>query len=169
MVHSRSKLSGPGALCGFYPISQAGHEAPSPDQQLAFSKAMQDTAAYLQSTGVQKITVVLPVPELRRSAPECVLRASRGNGRVDEFCAVPRSSVDQRRADIVSWFQSSVGGLPGVSIFDPVELFCDETNCRGYNSEGILYRDQHHLNDQGAALIAASLIAIGSLPAQKLQ
>ena len=47
------------------------------------------------------------------------------------------------------WLKEAADDRSGVKFIDPINAFCDESKCRSYGDEGVLYTDTNHISDAG--------------------
>ncbi len=75
-----------------------------------------------------------------------------------EDCKVRRADYELRASSYRSLLIGVVKDFPRVQLFDPVEHFCDEDYCIGYDEDfGYLYRDADHLSLNGSRYFAARI------------
>jgi peptidoglycan/LPS O-acetylase OafA/YrhL len=96
----------------------------------------------------RRILVIGPVPELRQSAPDCLLRTTISKA-PRERCAIGRGDVDARYGEIVRTLHSVTAKFPNVRLIDPIPVLCDAEYCRPYDRDGVLYTDTNHLGAHG--------------------
>lgn len=93
-----------------------------------------------------------PVPMFPNSSLQCVvLRDRYGQNRDD--CVMPRSEFESVRNASVAMLQSMRGRFANLRYIDPIDLFCDQTVCRPFRNNEVLYLDSHHLSPAGADLL----------------
>jgi len=114
------------------------------------------TLQLLSATGVRTV-LVLDVPVLPFEPSTCIARPALKRF-VRQPCEFPAADWDTQRDKIVMQLQTAVAGLPGVIIFDPASVLCDEQICHAERDERLLYIDQHHLSQFGADLVARALL-----------
>ncbi len=133
-------------------------DVPSADAtpQEHFVTAARNSVQRLHDAGIERILVVLPNPEFRMRAPECVVRSIAYGLDVDRKCAVPRSIVDNRRAMARQWLVEAMNGLSFVRVIEPIGIFCDEELCRPNDTDGVpLFQDDDHLSFAGTRYLAS--------------
>jgi len=141
---------------GYYSLSEPGTTTPFPDTQAGFVKKLRDTYKYLKAQGVERILVIAPVPIFKALAPQCVMRSDRYMIDRDRHCSISRNSADVARRDVVAWLMESASQDGDVRVIDPINDFCDESTCRSYGKEGVLYFDTNHIGDAGLERIYKS-------------
>ncbi len=117
---------------------------------ITFAGALDHTVRAIRGAGAE-VLLVGPVPELNFDVPSAVLRRAQIGVAMPE---TRRADVD-RRQSIVLPAMAAVGAADGVGVVYPDDTLCDAATC-AYAKGGLpLYKDSNHLNDIGAALIAA--------------
>lgn len=134
---------------GHYSLSEPGTTAPFSDTRTGFIEKLRATYKYLRAQGIERILVIGPVPTFKALAPQCVMRSDRYMIDRDKHCSISRNSADDARRDVVSWLKASTDRENGVLFIDPIDNFCDDTTCRSYGKEGVLYFDTNHIGDAG--------------------
>jgi hypothetical protein len=72
-------------------------------------------------------------------------------------CSIPREQYEAKRSKEILLTQKIRSELPDVSIFDPIDLFCDQVNCFLIKDGKSLYRDHGHLSEYGSAVIGEAI------------
>jgi len=121
----------------------------SEPKRRVFVESLQATLGKLRKSGVKRILVVAPTPEFGRDLSSCLIRADRYGVDRDQYCSVSKASVLGRRYYSYQWLSEAVQGVRGTRLINPGPVFCDASSCRGYDSTGLLYRDDDHLNEDG--------------------
>jgi peptidoglycan/LPS O-acetylase OafA/YrhL len=115
----------------------------------AWIDAMEAVIGPLRSAGIP-VLLVEPVPEASYDMPPTgILHLGRARSTLSE--ALEARSVPLAAA------QQIVKGNPGLSLFDPVPLLCDDTVCPDVVSGDFLYADPRHLSVAGSLRLAPSL------------
>ncbi len=96
-----------------------------------------------------RILLIGPVPTYHKSSLECVVLSDRYGSNRDR-CIRPRSEVEPPNAAMVGVLKSMPAKFSNVRFIDPVNVFCDQTMCRPFNGDEVLYADSHHLSPAGA-------------------
>jgi peptidoglycan/LPS O-acetylase OafA/YrhL len=99
-----------------------------------------------------RVLLIGPVPMFPNSSLECVVLSDRYQGSRDH-CVVPRGEFELFWKAAVAMLQSMPRKFPNVRYVDPIDLFCDQTSCRPFRSNEVLYLDSHHLSPAGADLL----------------
>jgi peptidoglycan/LPS O-acetylase OafA/YrhL len=111
----------------------------------AFENAWRDTVRALQHAGV-KVWVLRQVPPQLEDVPSALARAALLR-RDPETLKRPYGDVAARLAAQ----DGALAGVPGVSVIDPLPLFCPEKSACLIEADGhALYTDSHHLSRAGA-------------------
>jgi len=96
----------------------------------------------------RRVLIVGPVPELRHSAVDCLMRAQL-NGQPRESCAPDRAEVERRRQEAMEVLQRVVADFPNARMIDPLDVFCDRDKCWPFGPSGVFYADDNHLSALG--------------------
>jgi peptidoglycan/LPS O-acetylase OafA/YrhL len=100
----------------------------------------------------RRVLVVGPVPELRRSAENCLMRAQL-NGEAPENCAMKRADVERRREVTMQVLRRAVAKVDNARLIDPLNVFCDRDHCWPFGAKGVYYTDNDHLSPLGAEML----------------
>ena len=71
----------------------------------------------------------------------------------------PRQQAMERQARYRGLLVRIRERVGSVRIFDPIDLFCDNSRCFYTRGGTILYRDSHHLSFEGSAAYARQFLA----------
>ncbi len=102
-----------------------------------------------------RVTLMHDVPELRYSAPECLLRWKRA----PEACSVSRDDADSRLRAVRQVIDHLALEYPNVRVVDPILLVCDARQCSAGDSTRVLYKDDDHLSANSARAMRERLTA----------
>jgi hypothetical protein len=80
----------------------------------------------------------------------------------EQACTVAVGEVVARQAEYRGLASKVLRRFPRVRQFDPAEFLCDAAYCRATRQGRVLYRDDDHLNGNGATLIAVRLLGTES-------
>lgn len=119
----------------------------------AMSTSLDQNLARLLAAGVN-VVIVAPTPELSFNPLYCAFRKK------EESCVIPRAKVDERRAGVMKILKDVVATHPSVSLFDPIDTFCDATTCYAFRDGMALYLDDDHISHAVARSLAPSLQAL---------
>lgn len=120
---------------------------------LVYQNGMRKTLQYLTQAH-KKIVFILDIPELEFEPIVCTKRPWRLSGEEAKTpCAVPRSLVDSRRKKYLEIVTNVLRDFPNVKVLDPLPALCDDTYCWAIKDNKLLYRDNNHLNEVGAAYL----------------
>ena len=72
-------------------------------------------------------------------------------------CTIPRVQYESQRAKEAPLIKAIELGMPNVKIFDPLDIFCDQTVCYLIKDGRSLYRDHNHLSEYGSSLIGREI------------
>jgi peptidoglycan/LPS O-acetylase OafA/YrhL len=120
---------------------------------------LEDTEAVLLALESQGVRAVLirDIPALPYEARACLRRRFVPFPKIEVCMPVQREVVERyhaRENEIEAQLQR---WRPGVSMFDPMPVFCDVHYCQAVFRGKLLYRDDNHLNDAGSRLLAIPL------------
>jgi peptidoglycan/LPS O-acetylase OafA/YrhL len=68
-------------------------------------------------------------------------------------CFMPMELYAQQRSTYEQGLRDSVRGIGNVSLVDPIKLFCSLEMCYGAKDGVLLYRDTHHLTNEGSNIL----------------
>lgn len=134
-----------------YALGLEQADAPAVNREDVFVANLRHTIDFLLQSGTKRILVVGPVPLFERPAPGCVRRSDDLHLPRDKKCSVPRQEQNLRRDAVVKWLSESLSryASENVRFIDPVGSFCDDSICRSYTADTVLYVDRGHLSDEG--------------------
>lgn len=121
----------------------------SEPQDRIFRAALRRTLGRLRAGGVRRFLVIQATPEFDVDPSSCVIRSRKYGIPPDDRCSVSRRNVENRRVFSTRWLREAVQGQKDVRLIDPAPVFCDGIQCRGYDGDVVLYRDDDHVNDAG--------------------
>jgi len=122
------------------------------DRWRVFETGLRNTFHRLERAG-KKTIFVIDVPELGIEPQRCDLDNPRS-------CQNPVAEVDRRSLRYRELVKEVAKEFASVSVFEPTQLFCNNTRCTGIRKGERLYRDVDHLSDAGSALVAEFLTPI---------
>lgn len=132
---------------GHYPeIGNAPDEAKRDAMYLSLARILSE----LTDAGKQVI-FVKQAPELPKHISSLIMRSHSKDMNIK---GVPRAWWDWRKRNFDRRFPRVSGN---VEIFDPTDLFCDETQCWAAYDGTPLYFDDDHLSIEGAKLVASKI------------
>jgi peptidoglycan/LPS O-acetylase OafA/YrhL len=138
----------PNVTLGVSPYDTAGSTQ-------TLQRSLRDTLVRLREMRLQ-VMVVAPVPAMAQDVPTCLAR------RAKEMCHERRSVVDEYRAPALAAIRAAAEGFDHVTIWDPIERFCDDATCFAERDGVVAYYDKNHLTaawSRGLAPAAAPQIA----------
>jgi hypothetical protein len=106
-----------------------------------------DAAIKLLIKNDKKVTIFVDIPELPFFPRDCI-RNPLAN------CVIPKNEVLARQFELRNNIIKLKIMNPDLIVFDPINLFCDKSNCYFKNKDVIYYRDSHHLTVRGSNLYA---------------
>jgi peptidoglycan/LPS O-acetylase OafA/YrhL len=131
---------------------------PAIDGPATMAMMMRRTLARLAAAG-KKVIVILPNRRMSFNPASCLdtLRPvhAMGDGRP---CAVPVNDEHAlRRAAYIERVRAIARPFRNVSLFDASQALCDQRLCYAMRDGKMLYRDDLHVSEQGAAVVAPGL------------
>ena len=156
--HGRERITGLGLTLSSEPSLV--------DRWEIFEKGLRSTLDRLSKNERKNIIFALDVPELGIDEHECSARAKSidvfgtrfGIGDINfSKCTIPRVEFERRNNRYHSLVKRVLADYPRVSLFDPTDLFCNETVCKGALDGTALYRDPDHLSEFGSLYVANML------------
>jgi hypothetical protein len=96
-----------------------------------------------------RVLLIGPVPIFPQSSLECVVLSDRYQSSRDR-CVAPRREFETSNSAIVNVLKSMTVEFPNVRYIDPIDVFCDQSTCRPFKDDEVLYVDTHHLSPAGA-------------------
>ncbi|MGP1683185.1 MAG: acyltransferase family protein [Giesbergeria sp.] len=111
----------------------------------------------------KKVVFVIDAPELGEDPKGClftrpvsILKKSISN------CDQDRTKVDERQSVYRKLVAKMQEDNPGVQVYDPINLFCDDARCYGLRDKKLLYWDDDHIS------IWASELALNDMRKRRL-
>jgi peptidoglycan/LPS O-acetylase OafA/YrhL len=92
----------------------------------------------------KQIVVLIDLPEFPFLPRDCFRRQGTSG------CILPRSAVNARQAELRVIIAKLQHAHPGISVFDPLERFCTNSQCIYTESGQLLYKDSNHLSQYGS-------------------
>ncbi len=93
-----------------------------------------------------RILLLGQVPFFPRSSLECVVLSDRFGSNRDR-CIVARAQAGPMRAE---WLKAVAARFPNVRYVELFDVFCDQTTCRPFAQNVVLFSDTHHVLPSGA-------------------
>jgi len=121
-----------------------------------FLFGLESTVRTLEAAG-KEVAILLDTPELPFSPRDCLRRRLLGFGGLSTECVLRTDVVRERQRAYREVVLRLVARHPQIGVFDPIPVLCPDDTCRYQDSEGLLFRDSHHLSLRGSTLIARSL------------
>ena len=125
-----------------------------------FTHALRRTVMDLTTAG-KRVIFVHQVPEFGFYPPFCGRRPIPLHDwqEKSDRCFIDRSAVENRQQEYRRLFDSVKAEFPDLLIVDPIPIFCDEKRCSLKRDSTYLYRDDDHLNHEGAYLFSKKIVA----------
>ena len=143
------------AVANPIPVTIAAPGLPALDKIDSFALGLGTAVASLQSNG-KRVIIIIDNPELPFFPKQCLSRPFVTP--VD--CFVSRADVDRRQHNARAIIGSVAKDHPGVMLFDPLGLFCNEETCKPIKNGVMLYFDSHHLSQRGAEEVADKFLKV---------
>jgi len=137
------------------PVTIAAPGIPTMNKVDAFALGLGGAVTALQSKG-KRVVIVIDNPELPFFPKQCLSRPFV----TPRDCFVSRAEIDRRQHNARAIINSVAKDRPGVMLFDPLELFCDEKTCEPIKNGVMLYFDSHHLSQRGAEKVASQFLTV---------
>jgi peptidoglycan/LPS O-acetylase OafA/YrhL len=98
------------------------------------------------------VMIIADIPGYEYEVPQCIARHR------DKACNRSKSTVDAERSPSISALKNIVAQNTLVHLVDPIELLCDQNECRIAQGGTVLYSDRQHLSVRGSREIAPMLL-----------
>jgi peptidoglycan/LPS O-acetylase OafA/YrhL len=130
----------------------------------AFLRTGHELIAALLAAG-KRVVLLLDVPNLNFNIQRCVFDPAAPDGRPEnpDGCTLDRRAFEARNAPYDAVMERLVAGHPGLRVFDPRSVLCDNSVCSVMRDGRSLYFDADHLSRRGADLVIERLIVSGLL------
>jgi hypothetical protein len=144
-------------MAGGFADVNADYRVPDPVDEAKTTVFLRTGTAVLQPllASGRHVVLLLDNPRLDFSIKRCVLDARP--------CAIERATVERREAPSDAVMARLVRANPGLTVFDPRSVLCDEQACRTTLSGRPLYYDSDHLSVLGADLVVSGLLKSGAV------
>lgn len=136
-------------------FSDVGRVTDNLQKSRLFENNLLDSIELIIETGAIPV-LVEDTPTLGGKSPKCPIKKLIFKGSLD--CDISL----EMNAFISDAFSKLKGKYPQVIIIKPSELYCDKGSCTMELSGLPLYRDDDHLNEEGAKVLARKYLAIKS-------
>lgn len=117
----------------------------------AFAYGLEEAIQAARTAG-SRVIVFTTIPILSPGLHDCGLRNLRFGHETD--CTIPLDQHVQGTADATAVFENLKKQFPDVVWVDPARVMCDGVRCATEIDGLPLYKDEGHLNDMGARLLA---------------
>jgi peptidoglycan/LPS O-acetylase OafA/YrhL len=122
-------------------------------QAEVFRAALRNTVSRLHASG-KNLILFIDWPELGFDPRSCLPRPIRLFSGPRPFCGVPRTQVDARDGSYREVVFELKKEFKGLTVFDPLPYLCDASACYAMTDGHLLYSDDNHVSDSGAAYLA---------------
>jgi peptidoglycan/LPS O-acetylase OafA/YrhL len=145
-------------ISGRYGYLEDGKEIKNNSE--AFTRALRHTIFSLQANG-KRVVFVHQVPEFGFYPPFCGRRPIPLNEWQEEKdrCFLDRGLVNKRQQEYRQLFDAVKVAFPNLWIMDPLPVFCNTARCSLQSGPTYFYRDNNHLNLDGAYLFGMKIVA----------
>jgi len=117
------------------------------------SQSLQRTVEKLLKEGKQ-VVLMLDAPELPFMPAHCI---DRGKNLQSQVCFVRLDSYMKRQESMRNFIQTNLIGKNGFWLYDPMDVFCEDSKCHMQKGDRFLYRDSNHLSIYGSDQVGMSL------------
>ncbi len=108
----------------------------------------------LQESG-KRVFLMGDIPMFPFSAERCKYKLQHT---VDDICAIPLEKVVMHQNEFMRELLLVVQNMPQVELLSVRELLCTSDQCSMSNGNGLMYRDESHLNVDGSRYVISELI-----------
>lgn len=137
-----------------YPTISKNRKSIPDNQADLYIRSLRRTLDEFEKVGVERILVIGAVPVMAVENPTaCVMRAQRYGKDVASSCGSDQADWERRSAEYVRRVERAIAGRSNVRLIDPRQALCDEGVCSPLLDGVVVYRDDDHVNDFGAARI----------------
>lgn len=116
-----------------------------------FHAGIDAATKFLISHG-KTVTLLIDMPELPFIPKDCSRSAFNR-------CEISRREALERQVDLRRIVDRLKASHPGLTVFDPIDLVCDDDRCGYTKADVVIYRDSHHLSKRGSVLYAQRFLA----------
>lgn len=100
-------------------------------------------------SALSDLIVMLDIPILTFNPDNCRSRPIKH--RID--CVIPKETYAGQRKVYEKGLRDAAAGIGNMTFVDPERLFCSGTLCYGAEDNILLYRDTHHLTNEGSVIL----------------
>ena len=150
--------------------SNGDYRAPgtlAPAETAVFERTAHDVLMALLASG-KRVVLLLDVPNLNFNIQHCVFdpAAADGEPSVPPGCGFDRRAFEARSAPYDQVMAGIVAAHPGLRVFHPSSVLCDDSVCHAMRDGHPLYFDSDHLSRRGTDLVVARLLETGAIERQ---
>jgi peptidoglycan/LPS O-acetylase OafA/YrhL len=135
-----------------YLVDETDRARTSETSRRVFARTLDNTVAALRASG-KKVVILGPVPALGINIPTCLARNYLPLGG-QKSCAALFERVAARNEATIKVIQAVTVAHPGVCVFYPHTVLCNQKECPGTHGDKILYVDDDHLSATGAIALS---------------
>ena len=123
--------------------------------------ATDEASRFLEALSRRGVNVIIEAPTPQFKSPP--YRCSDWFNHSNPICAagftVSRSAEEEHRSIVVGIERRLASTIPGVTIWDPLPVLCDQKQCNAYDETGPLFFDGNHLSGHGDDVLFRSFAA----------
>jgi peptidoglycan/LPS O-acetylase OafA/YrhL len=154
-------------MAGRFADSNADYRAPgplAPAETTVFERTAHEVLTALLASG-KRVVLLLDVPNLNFNIQHCVFDPASADGEpsVPPGCDLDRRAFEQRSAPYDRVMAGLVAAHPGLRVFDPRSVLCEDRVCHAMRDGYPLYFDSDHLSRRGTDLVIARLLDSGMI------
>ena len=140
-----------------YTISGSGNQGDAQDLASHVKTGVSTMIDALEAAQ-KRVVFVSDVAELGFDIPACISGRLFDKPKFPE-CRIPKSAVDARRKEYVAVIEALKLLHPRLSVFDAMNVLCDEAYCYGGRDHRYFYIDDNHLSIYGSSVVGGKLAA----------
>jgi peptidoglycan/LPS O-acetylase OafA/YrhL len=137
-------------------VEPLGASPPMSSQQ-AFVEGYVEVSKRVLALGKQ-LVFVIDVPEFGINPEVCIAnRPVAFRNQSLPSCVVSRAVVDERQKEYRQLVAQIQARVPGMLVYDPLDLFCNAVSCASKDSRQVYFYDNNHVNLSGSARLLDGL------------
>ena len=136
-------------------LVDAADGSPQVSSPQVLARGLERTVATLHQRGIG-VLLVADVPEFAFNPALCIAK-ELGSNRSEDACSLPTESAREQLAWTEPIFQDIASRYPALRIVWPLDAFCDVHRCSAMRNGTVLYRNENHLNQEGARYLALAI------------
>jgi peptidoglycan/LPS O-acetylase OafA/YrhL len=131
---------------------QWGGQFQNNDRMATYDKsAAIEARTFIQKLSRRGVHVVIeaPTPMFKSPPFRCSDWFNRLNPVCDAGFSVSRKEIERRRSEVVEIAMAMTATIPGVTLWDPLPILCDQQECSAFENAAPLFFDGEHLSGYG--------------------